>query len=947
MEGPLLPRLSSELSARLLATRARRALPGDLFSISRRRYHCYSYQSGTGWTANAAVPFIELEGGKLFVSGAQVVTHRITRDHVSWHQHSRTPEGDHFTSGHLFLASDGLTAHGRVSLGNSPSDVHHHDILASAIAPVTYTTRISKSKWPASTPPSKVPATDWQPGLSLQISFQQSVGASAPSPVVLLDGQDVSELSSWRVDDTHTILSISLSSSDCAVAPDLYAQATVSFDAYAINAPGIGSVSQRCSDVAASTDGTYLWVAEPDVVKSALALTAPVTRRMITRSQVLATAPALEVSDLMTILPDDVVSDDANSMLLRNMKWAMGQNDQQRKWLSDFFGERPPVIVEPDQQALVRQSLDWYQNKFALAYLTQSFNSYKGPNEPDHRLSSDQSTRLTEFLKSGLAKDKDFNVQQQGIFVDAFIGTKPRLGDYLADHKAEAVGWAQGTVVFSRNNAEQEVDIPVGTSVATASGILYVTQEATKLAAGALQSAAVPVAAAENGMANVVSAHTLVVLPQTVAGIDSVTNAAATTLAADSGGLKWAKVLFTTLTTGPQFTLMVNRIAGAAGDPKALGPLNNFASLLTALERTGTIARNYFESVLTGVLTKLVPNVVHQDKDTIMQWLPTAMQELFRKLANGELPQETDISKQEGEVMYQEFLKHQAEISLATADLLQSITASGLIKQAGGAEAAFGNTIAKNWPKLAKASRFMLALGWIGAVSSVIVTLVRGDWKHMTTVEKAEFVTNIVQLTVVGFDAVPLIWQGVKYITLKSWTLLQEAWNSVKVRLRLVEEQQEIALNDRPLITQQSENIQEVIDTSTGGETLGRASGWARLFEEGVLAGTLKIIGAVTAAAMAGYSLWQLINDVQNHGSVSTIVFDSLIFAANLLSAVCLIADLFIATSFLPIAGAVLAIAGIILGILAGFLEKPDNPVDDWMKDHGIPFAAGLPAVAT
>ena len=97
---------------------------------------------------------------------------------------------------------------------------------------------------------------------------------------------------------------------------------------------------------------------------------------------------------------------------------------------------------------------------------------------------------------------------------------------------------------------------------------------------------------------------------------------------------------------------------------------------------------------------------------------------------------------------------------MATADLLISIGSSGLLRQAEVAEANFEQTIAAQWPKLAKASRFMFALGWIGGVSSVVIAITKGDWKKMSTLERTEFVTSIVQLTATSFKAIPLIWGG-------------------------------------------------------------------------------------------------------------------------------------------------------------------------------------------
>ena len=238
----------------------------------------------------------------------------------------------------------------------------------------------------------------------------------------------------------------------------------------------------------------------------------------------------------------------------------------------------------------------------------------------------------------------------------------------------------------------------------------------------------------------------------------------------------------------------------------------------------------------------------------------------------------------------------------------------------------------------------MLAIGWIGGVASVITSLVKGDWKNMPDVERAEFVTNCVQLGVTGFQAVPLIWQGVKSVTLPVWNKLNSWWNAPAQQQQVIAQQRNVLGEEEPLLPAEARTVDSLITESQAIGTLGKGTIFERIFAEGTFTGALKIVGAVAAVAMAGYSLWQLINDVKAHGSVTTIVFDSLMFTANMLAAVCLVADLFVATSWLPIAGALLAIAGILIGFLAGFFEKPDNPIDDWMVDHGIPFVNGLPA---
>jgi hypothetical protein len=925
----------------------RRETAGDGHAIGRRRFYLHAYTPGEGWSLNAGAPVVEFENGRLYVNGVRIVNPHITADHVTWSQIARDAHGPHYTAGHLHLHPDGIEAHGTVAIGQSHADAETQAVFATAIPSVTYATRISKAEFPADKIPNTLPDGDWEPGLELTIGYQQQIGQSTPSPVVTLGGQDVTPQSTWSVEGDQTILTIALNDSDCSFATGLYKSARVAFDALQVQPIGHGAVSAMCSRQPGAGAAWAWQTISPKAAPQAwsLAAVAP-ARREVRAVHLLAVGDdGLGVNELMTILPDDVVNDDANSMLMRNMKWAMGQKSEQRDWLQNFFSEAPPVITEPDQVQLVNKGLPWYQDKFAMAYLTQSFNSYKGPNAPEHRLDDDLGANLGAYLKTGLAGEKDFNVQHQGIYVDAYVGAKPRLQRYVNDSTPEVVGWAVGEVVFSRTDTSADLDVSAGTAVKTAAGIVYTTQAKATIKAGQAASDPVPVSARQNGLASVAAAGALNQFDgKPPAGISSVTNPKATTLTADSGGLKWAKKLFTTLTSGAQFVLMVNRVAGAAGDPKALGPVNNFACLLTALDPSGTIARDYFQSVMSGVLVKLVPQVVHRDKDTTMQWLPTAMQELLRKLADGELPNETDISQTQALEMYQIYLKNSAEISGEIGDLLQGILQSGLLKQTEEAEEAFATTIAQRWPKLAKASRFMFALGWIGAVSSVIVSLVKGDWKKMTAIEKAEFVTNIVQLTVTGFEAVPLIWQGVKTISLAIWNKLNECWYGPAKQEEIELERRGVADENTPLVQQEGEVIDELYSESeAGARTLGEGTIFERIFADGVFTGVLKCVGALAAAAMAGYSLWRLIEDVKAGGSVSTIVFDSLVFTANLLSVVCLTADLFVATSFLPIAGAVLAIAGIIVSILASFFEKPINPVDQWMVRNGIPFAKGLP----
>lgn len=795
----------------------------------RASYHLLTHQGEAGFAAHPDLPHLSINNGKLKVGDVVVHSPVLSTDHISWAQ--KTASG--FTRGHLFLTLDRREIHGAIQLGTSEQDAQDFHVYGNTAKPFTYKTQITKTTYPKATDPHTLPASAWQDGLDLTISYEQKVGSTSLSPQVSLGGNDVTPYTSWSVDSTGaTVITVALDSTACDFLAGVYKNASIAFDMYVPVPAGNGTVTAICGDPAPKD--VYFWRSVP-VAAEAAAPSDPL--ETAEAEPLLALSDDLRLSELMTILPDSLVNDAANSMLLRNMKYAMGRDGTEKEWLSKFFGQVPPTITDPAQVKLIEQSLNWYQNDFAKTYMTQAFNGYTGPNEPSTRLDTAQAEKLDYHLRQGMAKSPDFTIQQQGIYVQSFITIKTRLKAYI-----------------------------------------------------------------------------------------------------DDGGVKWANELFDALTTDPQFTLMVNRVAGAAGDPAAMGPVNNFATLLTALQPTGEIAQKYYTSILTGTITKMLPESVHNDKDTVMEWVPQTLTLLLQKIANGEIPDAGGISQSEAKEMLEIVIKHQLEITSTLADLFQSIAATGLVSQTRQVEEKFAEAF-QQWPKLAKAGKLMFCIGWIGSLSSVITALVKGDWKNMSDEEKAEFITQCVQLGVQAFDAVPLIYNGAKSMSLAVWNKFSSTVNEPVVQVEVQQVGNNVA-GKGGLIETAAEETAPLLNA----ERLGQGTLYARLFGESILAGVLKIMGAICAVAMAAWSLWQLIDDVTHNGSVSTIVFDSLVFAANFLSAVCLVADLFVATTFLPIAGAVLALVGIIVAFIATFFEKPANPVEDFMRNVGVPFAKGLPA---
>lgn len=88
---------------------------------------------------------------------------------------------------------------------------------------------------------------------------------------------------------------------------------------------------------------------------------------------------------------------------------------------------------------------------------------------------------------------------------------------------------AAGSVVFSSlTNATSAISIPQGTKLMTKTGVIFTTTVAGTIPLGFKDSAAVPILAVEAGTSGVVAPGAISVVPYSIPGVDSVTNATAT-----------------------------------------------------------------------------------------------------------------------------------------------------------------------------------------------------------------------------------------------------------------------------------------------------------------------------------------------------------------------------------------------------------------------------------
>ncbi len=410
--------------------------PFDAAALT-QTYRSHGYHTDTkGFEEGHGIDTIRLEQGTLFVDDLPVLEPSLHHEGIAWHQQVQ----GHFTSGHLAFAQGGTELHGVIYRGTTPEDAVEHHVLATTIQPVAYKTRITKSRVPAGSTP---PASEWTDGLTLAIGYEQGEGDPVPRAVVILDEQDISDQTTWSIDPKtqQTVLVLNLDGDvACTFDPALYLSGQIAFDIMQPTPTFSGTVSATCADP--SGTGAYQWtgVAQTGAAaggqRAALARgPAPIT---LTHADLLDSG-SLSKAELMGIVPDSHVQEEANAMLVENMKWAMAQDSTEKDWLAQYLGENAPPLSAAEQQ-LVKKSLGWYQGHFAKSYLGWAFANYAGPNAPSVNLGNDQKLKLKYFLQTGLAKDSDFNTQQNGIYLQAFISAKPRLQAYIADGGDK---WAQ------------------------------------------------------------------------------------------------------------------------------------------------------------------------------------------------------------------------------------------------------------------------------------------------------------------------------------------------------------------------------------------------------------------------------------------------------------------------------------------------------------------------
>jgi hypothetical protein len=369
---------------------------------------------------------VRLEGGVLTVAGRTVSHPRFERDTISWSEHG--PGG--YFGGVLHFLPNGLAFTGRIFAGASGEQAAA-EIVAGAAPPTVFTTRVGKDG-AASNPPTPPDASGWEPGVKLTLGYKLPEGNGFPEPIIKLGEEDATQYVALTVDkDTpqHLVVTVvfdqSMAALGSAVFPDWPAKAEVklAWDGASFS----GWICPYDAKTGLPSALEHVWAGEGK--------TAAPAALAVGQAAAAAVATSLSVSDLLTQAP--IGADRfANNLLVQNLQWAIPDD-----WRTDFFGvAKPDLSGDPARVALINKSIDFYRSRLGPAYIGWSVNNVAGAGAPEHPLSAAEKRALEYYLHDGLAQDKDYNVQSQGIALEAFVDACPRLAQYIAD---TSHNWAQ------------------------------------------------------------------------------------------------------------------------------------------------------------------------------------------------------------------------------------------------------------------------------------------------------------------------------------------------------------------------------------------------------------------------------------------------------------------------------------------------------------------------
>lgn len=808
----------------------------DLAQVSRRYQVRIWRHSDERYRVNDALATLDLHEGRIVVNEQTIIQPRFERNAVTWTQKTAT----HFTAGVLHFTPDGLAFSGAVSLGADEASAVSHTV-SGAVPPTVYSSKVAKTG-AAETPTPPTTDDGWTDGVTVTLGYELDAGGE-PTQIIKINDVDALGFTALAVDPATQNLRLFINY-DPDIAPEGYkrsprwptsGQIEFSWD-------GLSFAGTMTEYDPAAGDKSALQYAWKGNTPAQPALT---TWRRTAAGLKLATRLAvkeLSVTELQAISPEGVQGK-SFEMLVQNMKWAMKDD-----WRTSFFSETKPDLNQ-SRIDLIKKNLDFYTDKFAPAYLGWGFANMAGPGAPQNPLDAAGKKKLHYYMSVGLAQEKGYNAQSQGLFLQAFIASSPRLQEYIKD-----------------------------------------------------------------------------------------------------GGENWAHKLYDAITTVPMINQVVNQVKAAGNMERA----NRYAELLTALQPSGQLARQYLTRISLTSMIGHASNVNLDDPDAIMEWLPHAIQAFIdHYLTAPDNPTKQQLALAEAA----KELKQAAEAFQSVTGLARAATEVLVaLKPAGGAQQGlwerlsdFDLTWGQRYPKLAKLTGVIKVLAWSGGIYGLITGF--KNWDQMKPEEKTALIATTVQLGAETIAGVPGLLESGKtsmedLIALRNRLAGQQANDLAEEAIAVGEA--EVGCWDAfcqgfwRMVNWIRDKCAAGVDAFMRDPATGELTRLGK-FMRGATA-FAKIIGVLVTGVLAGVVCYQFAQDLMSGAPLGQQVLDGVSSVAAAAETICLAVGVFVESVVLTVCTAVFAIIGLVAAIVLLFLPQPqpESPVDKFMNQVIRPFVAKL-----
>ncbi|MEQ8999620.1 MAG: hypothetical protein RID53_24230 [Coleofasciculus sp. B1-GNL1-01] len=420
---------------------------------------------------------IHINEGELYIDGHHIVNPHWGRDFVSFAQEV----GGKFRSGHLNFTPDGHAFTGHIFLGTNGNDAQQHQV-AGVVPPTVYTTKVAKSgetKPPKKDVPDWFPqkarsfidddgaykgsnvssfsASDWEDGVTITIGYKLDAnahGTKLPTPYWEIAGDkrlgkriipSVSPKGNLVL--TETIPVMEANSIVKQFGDQFPVELTVEVTLFAGHFVGYIRKWDKTKFEVSKEIFAFVGQAIPNQTKISLPHTRNTSNFHVLAGLQSATPSSLSMAELVGLVAEhNALQETSWAMIQDNMKWALDQKGgDQKQWLTNFFSEKSSNFSK-SRQDLIKKDLNFYTDKMAVSILAHSFQNISGTGElkPEYKLTSQQDTNILFWMRAGLGTSKGYSRQNQGIFLQTYAASVPRIQDYIADQNSPGgTNWAQ------------------------------------------------------------------------------------------------------------------------------------------------------------------------------------------------------------------------------------------------------------------------------------------------------------------------------------------------------------------------------------------------------------------------------------------------------------------------------------------------------------------------